>query len=75
MFVLQLVISWPQSYRLESGHVGNYRQLVVPVRHELDGPGIESWRGGDISHTSRPVLGPSQPSIQWIPGLFPKGRG
>jgi hypothetical protein len=37
--------------------------------YRLDGPGIESRRGRDFPHLSRPVLGSTQPPIQWVPGL------
>jgi hypothetical protein len=48
--------------------------VVIATRYGLDGPGIESWRRRHFPHLSRPALGPSQPRIQWVPGLFPGGK-
>ena len=43
--------------------------IGIETRYGLDGPGIESWVGGDIPHPSRPALGPTQPPKQWVPGF------
>jgi len=47
-----------------------YDLLVgIATRYGLDGPGIETRWGRDFSYPSRPALGPTQPPIQWVPGL------
>jgi hypothetical protein len=46
---------------------------VQPVasRYGLDGSGIKSRWGRHFPHLFRAALGPTQPSIQWIPCLLP----
>ena len=46
----------------------------IATRYRLERPGIESWWGRDFPQPSRPTLGPTQPPIQWVPGLFPGGK-
>ena len=48
---------------------GHDSSVGIATRYGLDGPGIESRWGRDFPHLSRPALEPTQPPVQWVPGL------
>ena len=44
----------------------------IATHYGMDGPGIEYRWGRDFPQQSRPAVGPTQPPIQWVPGVFPR---
>ena len=49
--------------------MGRDSSVGIATRYRLDSPGIEFRWGRDFPHPSRPALGPTQPPVQWVPGL------
>jgi len=55
-------------------HVDQHSVLSITTHYWLDGAEIENRWGRDFSHTSRPVLGSTQPALKRELGLFPGGK-
>jgi hypothetical protein len=69
------VCLYMKTYRLyQVWSWGRDSSVGIATRYGLDGPGIESRWGRNIPQLSRPALGPTQPPIQCVPGLFPEGK-
>jgi hypothetical protein len=49
--------------------VGRDSAIGIAICYGLDGPKIESQGGRDFPHKARPTMEPTQPPIQWVPGL------
>ena len=55
----------------EGKHLCRDSSVGVASLYGLDGPGIESWWGGEIFHTRRDR--PTLPPARCVPALFPQG--
>ena len=69
--------SWASSIQSSRSHhiygwhfvrYGPSSSVGIATDCELGGPGIES-RWGEIFRPTGPTLGPTQPPVQWVPGL------
>jgi hypothetical protein len=61
--VLEIICRWTYSTMGRDSSVG------TATAYGLDGSRIESRWGWDFLHLSRPALRPTQPPVQWVPGL------
>jgi hypothetical protein len=69
MYIQGELFVYIYSYRRINMHSGPGSSVGIATGYGLDGPWIEFRRRRDFSYMSRPTVGPTQPPIQWVPGL------
>ena len=65
---ITIIITFYAYNNIQFFWAGRDSSVGIATRYGLDGPGIESLWRLDFPHPSRPALGPTQPSVQWVPG-------
>jgi hypothetical protein len=71
--MLSPVISTPTVAYIYIYVYGPGSSVGIGTGYGPDGPGIDSQWGRDFPHLSRQNLTPTQPPVQWVPGLS-RGR-
>ena len=59
---------------LTGGKVGWDSSVGIATPYSLDRPGIQSRCRQEFQQLSIPALGPTQPAVQWVPGLIIQGK-
>jgi hypothetical protein len=66
--LIHMYVSMYHEQRSRDSSVG------IATPYGLDGTMIKSWRGKDFPHPSISAMGPTQPPIKWILGIFPGSK-